>query len=504
MEKIVAIRSMSPSNLITKASQLEKLKLRKHFGRFDMFAFLICAIVGVDTLGRVAAAGRQGLLGLMFLAIFFFAPYGLLVAELGSAFTEEGGPYVWNRMAWGRRIAGMNSIFYWFANPVWVGATLALLAIAAIQNYLFHFADNSFWFYLIGLAFIWITTGMAIISFGIGKWIPTIGAGLRIVLIGLFAVTTFIYAAKEGIHLPKADEFSPSWASFIALTPVLFYNLVGFELPNSAGEEMKNPKRDVPFTVLRAIITSTLLYGLPVLAIVCVVPADQIKGKGVSSFLDAVGTVFSVYGSAGTVMLKIAAIVFILAMFAGGVSWLMGADRIQAMASIDGTGPRWLGTFSSKFGTPVNANIVSGIVGTIAFLLATNIGSGSAANAFNIMIGIVLLFTTVNYIVTFPALIKLRKSHPDVHRPYKVPGGIVGVWICSIVTTFWAVLATTTGIFPGLLSNGKLLDDSALPDGVHRTQFTTYAFVAIGATLVVGVIFYAMGKATRDDLVESA
>ncbi len=499
----MATTSISRSNLITKAALLEKLKLRKHFGRFDMLAFLICAIVGVDTLGQVAAAGPRGFLWLMFLGIFFFAPYGLLVAELGSAFTGEGGPYVWNRMAWGRRTAGMNSIFYWFANPVWVGATLALLAIAAIQNYIFHFSNGSIWFYLIGLSFIWITTTMAIISFDIGKWIPTFGAALRILLIGIFAITTIIYGVKKGLHLPKVHEFSPTWASFIALTPVLFYNLVGFELPNSAGEEMKNPKRDVPFTVLRAITTSVLLYGLPVLAIVCVVPSDQIKGKGVDSFLDAVGTVFTVYGSAGNVMLKIAAIIFILAMFAGGVSWLMGADRIQAIASIDGTGPKWLGTFSSKFGTPINANIVSGIVGTIAFLVAANLGSGSAAKAFNIMIGIVLLFTTVNYIVTFPALIKLRKSHPDVHRPYRVPGGVAGVWICSIVTTFWAILATTTGIFPGLLSNGKILDNSALPDGVTRIQFTTYAFIAIAATLVVGAVFYAMGSSTRKDLVES-
>ena len=83
----MATTSISRSNLITKAALLEKLKLRKHFGRFDMLAFLICAIVGVDTLGQVAAAGPRGFLWLMFLGIFFFAPYGLLVAELGSAFT---------------------------------------------------------------------------------------------------------------------------------------------------------------------------------------------------------------------------------------------------------------------------------------------------------------------------------------------------------------------------------------------------------------------------------
>ena len=494
---------VASADLTTRAAVNEKLKLKRHFGKFDMFAFLICAIVGVDTLGQVAAAGARGVLWLVFLAIFFFLPYGLLVAELGSAFVDEGGPYVWNRLAWGRRVAGMNSIFYWFANPVWVGATLALLCIAAIQNYLFHFSDGSFWFYAVALIFIWFTAITSMISFGVGKWIPTIGAFCRILLIGIFAVTTIIYAVKQGIHLPHAHEFTPTWASFIALTPVLFYNLVGFELPNSAGEEMKNPNKDVPFAVLRAILTSALLYGLPILAIVCVVPADKIQGKGVSSFLDAIGTVFSVYGSSGTIALKIAAVIFILAMLTGGTAWLMGADRIQAMAAIDGTGPAWLGKFSTKYGTPINANIVSGVVATISFLVAAKAGDGSAAKAFNIMIGIVLLFTTVNYLVTFPALIKLRKSHPDTPRPYRVPFGMKGVWICAIVTTFWSALATTAGIFPGILTNGKLLDDSALPDGVSRGTFTTYAFVAIGITLLVGALFFRAGRKARADLVAS-
>ena len=48
----------------------------------------------------------------------------------------------------------------------------------------------------------------------------------------------------------SARRFSPTYAVFIAAVPVLFFNYVGFELPSTAGEEMKNPQRDVPFTIL--------------------------------------------------------------------------------------------------------------------------------------------------------------------------------------------------------------------------------------------------------------
>ena len=74
----------------TSAAVEEKAKLQKHFSRFDIYFFLICTIVGVDTLGQVAANGAQGFLWLLFLAVFFFVPYALLTAELGAAFTEEG------------------------------------------------------------------------------------------------------------------------------------------------------------------------------------------------------------------------------------------------------------------------------------------------------------------------------------------------------------------------------------------------------------------------------
>jgi hypothetical protein len=74
----------------------EKSKLRRHFRRFDMFFYLICTVVTIDTIGAVASNGAQGFTWLIFLGVFFFLPYALSVAELGSAFPQEGGPYVWS------------------------------------------------------------------------------------------------------------------------------------------------------------------------------------------------------------------------------------------------------------------------------------------------------------------------------------------------------------------------------------------------------------------------
>ncbi len=179
----------------------------------------------------------------------------------------------------------------------------------------------------------------------------------------------------------------------------------------------------------------------------------------------------------------------------------MGSDRSQAVACYDGAGPRVLGRFSAKLGTPVNVNFLSGVISTIVFVAAAQIANGSASATFDVMIGIVLTFTTLSYIVIFPTLIKLRYSHPHVNRPYKVPGGMAGVWICGVLCTFWAVFASLVAIFPGFL-DGKLLNDADLPEDVSRAKYTTIAAVAIGLAFVAGFLFYWIGGRTREHMVE--
>ena len=487
----------------TLAAEEEKSKLRKHFGRFDMLFFLICTLVGVDTLGAVANNGPEGFTWLVFLAIFFFVPYALLTAELGSAFTGEGGCYVWTRLAFGRFVASINTVMYWLSNPVWMGGLLCITAVTTFNTF---FGDlGSVGKYVFALGFIWFGVWAAILSFGIGKWIPTLGAWARIALLGFFSVSVVVYAIKNGLHAPAVADFSPSYTLFIALVPVLFFNFVGFELPNAAGDEMKNPQRDVPFTVLRSAGAAVALYGVPILAILMVLPADQITGLG--GFIDAMKSVFTVYGGevtkdgatltgAGKVLGDIMAAGFILVLLSSGTTWLMGADRTQAVAGYDGAGPRALGYFSKRWGTPIVVNFLSGVVSTIVMVLAFSLSGGDNEKYFNAVLNVVLLFTTISYLVIFPSLIRLRYTHPHVPRPYRVPFGMAGVWICGVLTTVWAALASLVGLFPGL-GDGGLLNDSALPEGFSRGTFELVVFIPLATTLLVGIVFYALGRKTR-------
>jgi glutamate:GABA antiporter len=498
----------------------EKKKLRKHFARFDILFFLICTLVGVDTLGAVASNGPQAFTWLIFLAILFFVPYALLTAELGSAFPEEGGPYIWTRLAFGRGVAAVNSLIYWISNPIWVGGTLGITALATVEE--FFNSGNSLpgptvlggatlLNFVFVLAFIWFTVAAAIVSFSIGKWVPTIGAFMRSVLLGFFTISVVIYAIKNGIHNTfGGGAFLPSYAIFIAAVPVLVFNYVGFELPSAAGEEMKNPQRDVPLGVARSAVGTVLLYGLPILSILLLLPKGQVTG--LTGFLAAIKSVFTVYGGhiaangtpvltgAGQALGYVMAVAFVLALLTSGTTWIMGADRAQAMAALDGAAPRFLGRFSARFGTPIAVNFCSGIAATAVMVLAFAITGGNALKYFSVVLTLVISTTTISYIVIFPALIKLRRSHPHVDRPYRVPGGMPMVWIVGGLCTFWAVIASIVLIYPGLGTNwfGQHGNpDNSLPSGFTRGQFETSQIIPLLILLVIGIMFYFAGGPTR-------
>jgi len=487
------------------AAQAERQKLRKHFSRFDILFFLLCTIVGVDTIGTVASSGAEAFTWLIVLAVVFFVPSALLTAELGAAFPDEGGPYIWTSRAFGRLAGAVNNFLYWITNPVWLGGTLAVAAATAFTTFFNDGKDlGTPAFYAFTLVFIWVGVLAAILSFDVGKWIPTIGAWSRVVLLGLFTVTVVIYGIKHGLHGFGLGDFSPTYAGFVGLVPVLMFNYVGFELPNTAGDEMTDARKDVPYAIFRSALLAVLLYGLPILGILLVLPVKAISGLG--GFLDAMREVFTVYGGhvaadgtatlsgTGTVLGDFAAIVFILTLLSSGVTWVMGSDRALAVSGYDGAAPRFLGVISSRFGTPVRVNILSGLVSTLVLVLAHELTHGSAAKLFGAVLGLAVSTTLVSYLGIFPALAVLRHKAPSVPRPYKAPAPLA----ISIVLTLLILFATLQLVAPG--AGDHWFGKDYAPDGWsyhERVKYLLTEAVPLFAFMLLGVLFWALGSPTR-------
>jgi glutamate:GABA antiporter len=329
----------------------------------------------------------------------------------------------------------------------------------------------------------------------------------------IFEVSVILYAARHGLHGLGGHAFLPTYVVFIAVVPVLFFNFAGMEVPSAAGEEMTNPRRDVPWSIAWSGLATVLAYGIPVLSIILVLPTNQVSG--LSGFLDATKAVFTVYGGhvtasgtatltgAGLALGRITAVVFVFALASAGATWIMGADRTEAVASFDGGGPRVLGRFSARLGTPVWMNLLSGVVATVLMVAAFQITGGNADRYFAAVLGLTISTTTISYLLIFPALIKLRHSRPEVERPYRVPWGTAGAWLCSVVPTFWALLATVALIWPGFGvgwfgTGGNPNDDLASLSFSHqRMAYELSQIVPLAVIILVGVIFYALGGPTR-------
>src|ERR1700716_2075993 len=152
--------------MMTTAAVVERQKLQRHFGRYDILFFLICTIVGVDTIASVASSGGEAFTWMMVFAVVFFVPQALLFAELGAAFPQEGGPYYWTRLAFGHLAGAVNNFLYWITNPVWIGGTRAIACVGAVEVF---FNDGNALsttvFYLVTLAFVWVSVLAAIMSF---------------------------------------------------------------------------------------------------------------------------------------------------------------------------------------------------------------------------------------------------------------------------------------------------------------------------------------------------
>ena len=127
---------------------------------------------------------------------------------------------------------------------------------------------------------------------------------------GFFTLTVVIYAIEHGVEGFPVGDLSPTMAVFLGLVPVLLFNYVGFELQNGAAEEMINPQRDVPISVGRSAVIGVLLYVIPVLGILLVLPAEKVTGIG--GFVDAINETFSVYGGAQSFLFAVTVLGFIL------------------------------------------------------------------------------------------------------------------------------------------------------------------------------------------------
>jgi len=389
-------------------------------------------------------------------------------------------------------------------NPLWVGGSLAFIGTAAWSSGISNIGSGSFWDYMFKFLFVWASISSAIISFRVGKWVPTLGAILKVALVSFFAVTVLIYGFDHGFQGIVASHLKPTSAGLLAIAPLILFSFVGFEGQNGAAEEMLDPQRDVPQSILRSGALSAFCYLVPILLVLLVLPASKISGLG--GFLDAVKASYTIYGGAASFMYGVTCVLFIFTLMNSGSAWMMCGDRVLAVASADGSFFPFFGAFHPRLGTPLRANLLSGVIATVFSFAAIRLLSSGASSTFGVVLNIAISTTLLSYVLIFPAAYLLRRRYPDVPRPFRL--GTRGnrlMIACAALITLWVLLGSWTSVFPGTLNRLFGLDYSFKDQwGVSGSTFTAFTLGTLAVIVIVSVIGYLQARSVRTNEVAVA
>jgi APA family basic amino acid/polyamine antiporter len=232
-------------------------------------------------------------------------------------------------------------------------------------------------------------------------WINTAIVIIKIVILLFFCVIAF--SAFNSGHFEPLMPMGAAGVS--AAASRVFFSYIGFDAASTAGEEARNPQRDLPRAIMLSMVIVTTLY---VLVAVAAVGArewtwfDGAQAALVQILLEITHQPWIAFVFSVGAVLAIASIVLTV---------LYGQTRILMSMSRDGLVPKVFGRISARTGTPVAGTL---IVGIAVALTAGLIPLGALADATSI--GTLFAFALVNL-----AVIYLRRRRPELRRSYRVP-----------------------------------------------------------------------------------
>src|SRR5207247_10291790 len=221
---------------------------------------------------------------------------------------------------------------------------------------------------------------------------------------------------------------------------------------------------------------------------------------GTGGFIGAITLTFhGVYGGAAHPLLIVMTLCFVGALITSGAVWMIGSDRIQAVASYVGAFFPFFGVFNKRLGTPVRVNVLSGITSSVFAIVAIYmLKNNSTASAFTVVLDIAISTTLISYLWIFPAVLKLRYSHPETPRPYVHPWGMAGLWVSTILTTGFILIGSWVAVFPGTLERVVGLSYNFMDNwSVSRGTFEAMKIGTTGSNVVVCRMWHNFCTSTR-------
>ncbi len=245
----------------------------------------------------------------------------------------------------------------------------------------------------------------------------TVNLVMVVVKIGILIF--FIIAAFTAYNADNLEPFSPEgFGGISAAAGIIFFAYIGFDAVSTASEESNHPARDLPIAIIGSLVISTFFYVLVSIGAIGLVPAADLADSE-APLADALADGANLDWAASVMALgAIVAITSVLLVV------LYGQTRILFAMCRDGLLPQALATVNPRFGTPVRLTLGFGI---LIAILAAFVPLAEIVKLVNI--GTLFAFALVNI-----GVIVLRRTKPDMERPFRAPFvpifPAIGVLLC--------------------------------------------------------------------------
>ncbi len=326
----------------------------------------------------------------------------------------------------------------------------ALLAIAAVTSLLVvgisesTLVNNIVVFIKVAVVIAFIVIGAPYVD--TANWVPLVPEQVPAPAPGTdMSLGAQIWRALVDVVTAREDAPAYGIGGLITAAATIFFAYIGFEAVSTAGAESKNPAKDMPIGILGSLIVCTILYILTCAVLVGIVPYQQLNNPApIAMAVDAIGL------SWFATLVKIGAIAGLSSVM---LVLLYGQTRIFYTMARDGLIPKVFANVHPKLKTPWINTI---LVGILAMGFAGFMGLDALANLTNVG-------TLVAFGIICITVIYLRFARPDMHRPFKMPGGVMipvaalGALLCFILLMALMAHVQTRNFFLVYLAGGFLL-----------------------------------------------
>ena len=335
--------------------------------------------------------------------LLWSAPVALVMAELASAMPDEGGYVTWTRRAFGPYWAFQVGWWSWIDSFVDVAVYPALF-VEYLRFWVPEMAPLERW--LLVVAFIVALTGLNLLGVR-----PTGHAAVLLAVVALLPVAALTVAALLGPRISPWTPLAPTGQGLETLglgLAVVMWNYSGWDTPSTILGEARSPERT---------FRSAMFLALPVLTAAYVLPVGAALASGALEWGQwTTGVLPVIAQSVGGAWLGHAVAAGAVLSTAGlFLSLLLTNSRLPYVLARDHVMPAWLGAVDQRFGTPWTAVLVS------AALYAA-----FAVFSFKELIVLNIWLYSLSLLVELAAFVRLRVTAPDMPRPWRVPGGLLG------------------------------------------------------------------------------